>query len=343
MSTDMISAYSIVQEQGELYMAVKDKMLELFESNKGIYFSGEEIAQKLSVSRAAVWKAVKVLQSEGYTIDAVSNKGYCLSEKTDILSPQGIQKYLSPLCADMEIEVVPIVNSTISVVREKAIEGAPEGYVIIANEQTAGRGRRGRSFASPAGSGIYMSLLLRPTQYSSEQAIRITTIAAVAVCEAIEAVSKEKAEIKWVNDVFVKGKKVCGILTEASFGMESGMLEYAVLGVGINAYRPKDGFGEALEQIAGAVFDAAQNDAKNQLTAAFLNSFMKYYAALDSVDYAEEYRKRSLAIGKQVNVISGEEIRKAFVLGIDDDCQLQVRFEDGTEETLSSGEISIRL
>lgn len=262
---------------------------------------------------------------------------------TDILSPQGIQKYLNPACAGVEITVMPVVTSTLSLVREKAAEGMPEGYVVIANEQTAGCGRRGRSFSSPAGTGIYMSLLLRPTRFSSEQAIRITTIAAVAVCEAIETVTDEKAEIKWVNDIFVKGKKVCGILTEASFGTETGILEYAVLGVGINVYRPREGFGEALEQIAGAVFEAPREDAKNHLTAAFLNSFMNYYAALDRMDYADEYRKRSLAIGRRVNVISGEQKKKALVLGIDDACQLLVRYEDGTEETLSSGEISIRL
>lgn len=324
-------------------MTIKEEILELFESNKGIYFSGEEIAQQLAVSRAAVWKAVKVLQNEGYAIDAVSNKGYCLSRQTDILSPQGIQKYLNSICMDMKIEVVPVVDSTISAVRERAISGTPEGYVVIANEQTAGRGRRGRSFASPVGTGIYMSLLLRPTHYTAEQVTRITTIAAVAVCEAIEAVSNEKAEIKWVNDIFVKGKKVCGILTEAALGMESGMLEYAVLGVGINVYQPQEGFGEALEQIAGAVFDQPQEDAKNHITAAFLNSFMKYYAMLEHTDYAAEYRRRSFAIGRSVKVIGGEQSRTAFVLGIDDDCRLQVKYEDGTEEILSSGEISIRL
>ena len=130
----------------------------------------------------------------------------------------------------MKISVLPTVSSTNSFVREQANNGAAPNSLVVANEQTAGRGRVGRSFYSPKDTGVYMSLLLRPKQYSAEQAVSITTMAAVAVCEAIEAVSGEKAEIKWVNDIFVRGKKVCGILTEGSFGLESGMLEYAVLG-----------------------------------------------------------------------------------------------------------------
>ena len=324
-------------------MAVKNQVLELFESNKGIYFSGEELAQKLSVSRAAVWKAVKVLQADGYSIDAVPNKGYCLSEKTDILSPQGIQKYLLPVCKDVDVQVLPVVSSTMTVMRERAVAGAPEGCIVIANEQTEGRGRRGRSFASPCSSGIYMSLLLRPVHYTSEQAIRITTIAAVAMCETIEEVSDETAQIKWVNDIFIRDKKICGILTEASIDMESGSLEYAIMGIGINVYSPQGGFPAELERIAGALYDTPQSDLKNRLAAGFINHFMTYYAELDRTDYTEAYRERSMAIGRQVNVLSGTQTRRALVLGIDDDCQLLVRYEDGTEATLSSGEISIKL
>ncbi len=333
-------------------MATKEKLLELFETNKGTYFSGEEIAQTLGISRTAVWKNVKALQGEGYAITAVTNKGYSLSEQTDILSPQGIQKYLNlneagkmvsnvKIDFSPEIVVLPVTTSTNANVREKAMEGATEGYTVIANEQTQGRGRRGRSFFAPAGTGIYMSILLRPQNIRAEQAVCITTIAAVAVCEAIEAVSDEKAQIKWVNDVFVRGKKVCGILTEASLGMENGLLEYAILGIGINVYRPEGGFGE-LETIAGAVLDAPKADAKNKLAAEVMNSFMKYYSNMEQSEYVKEYQKRSLAIGRQVNVLSGNDSRQAQVLSVDEECRLHVRYEDGTEETLSSGEISIR-
>ena len=320
---------------------LKDKLLELFESNKGLYFSGEEIAQKLCVSRAAVWKAVKSLRNAGYEIDAVTNKGYCLSAKTDILSSQGIQKYLNPEYQNMDLVVLPTACSTNALVRKKAESGAAQGYIIISNEQTQGRGRRGRDFYSPQGTGVYMSLLLRPCNYSADHAVRITTMAAVAMCEAIEEVSDEKAQIKWVNDVFVKGKKVCGILTEASFGLESGTLEYAVLGVGINVYQPKDGFPGELKETAGALFDRTRDDMKNRLTAAFLNRFMGYYLTQANTAYTDKYRERSLAVGKRISVISADQSRNAMVYGVDDDCRLLVRYEDGTTEKLSYGEIKI--
>lgn len=324
-------------------MTTKEKILELLESNRGIYFSGEDLAQRLSISRAAVWKAIKALQSEGYAIDAVTNKGYCLSARTDILSTQGIKKYLSPDIEGMDITVLSETESTNAVLREKANEGAKEGCLVLANEQTMGRGRLGRSFYSPKNSGIYMSLLLRPANYSAEHAVRVTTMAAVAMCEAIEKVSDEKASIKWVNDIFVRGKKVCGILTEGSFGFESGMLEYAVLGIGVNIYKPEDGFPEDIESIAGAVFDTHQNDVKNRLVSEFLNSFYRYYTSANQTDYVEQYRRRSFVIGKEVNVIIGSISKPAVVLGIDDECRLQVKHADGTKESYSSGEISIRI
>ncbi len=321
----------------------KEKLLELFESNKGIYFSGEEIAGKLGVSRAAVWKAVKNLRNEGYAIDAVTNKGYCLSKKNDILSPQGIRKYLKSDYADIEVTVLQTVDSTNNWIRERADQGLSEGYTIISNEQTSGRGRYGREFFSPPDTGIYMSILLRPSNYSARQAVRLTTMAAVAVCEAIEELSDETAQIKWVNDIYVRGKKVCGILTEASFGLESGMLEYAVVGIGINLYTPQNGFPKELSSIAGALFDHPKNDAKNHLAAAFLNHFMKYYTAQSQTDYVEKYRNRNLAIGKQIIFISGNKTQNAYVCGIDDECRLIVRYENGKSDHLAHGEIKIRL
>ena len=322
-------------------MTTKEKLLELFESNKGIYFSGEEIAGKLCVSRAAVWKAVKNLRSEGYEIDAVTNKGYCLSAKTDILSAQGIGKYLNPQYKNMDIYVLDSIDSTNALVRKKAEEGEIEGYTVVANEQTKGRGRYGRTFFSPQGTGFYLSILLRPPHYSAGQAVRITTMAAVAMCEAIEEVSEEEARIKWVNDIYVKGKKVCGILTEASFGLESGLLEYAVLGVGLNVYHPAEGFPEEIKQRAGNLFDNTQDDIKNRLVSSFLNNFMEYYVSENPAAYIEKYQERSLVIGKQIKVISAGKTKDAFAYGIDDECRLLVRYENGETESLSHGEIDL--
>ena len=324
-------------------MTTREKILELLEAERGVYFSGEDIAGRLSVSRAAVWKAVKALQKDGYAIDAVTNKGYCLSAETDILSVQGIRKYLNREIAGSDISVLQTAASTNALLREKADSGAPEGCMILSNEQTGGRGRLSRSFFSPQDTGIYMSLLLRPENYSAKEAVRITTMAAVAMCEAIESVSDEKAAIKWVNDIYVRGKKVCGILTEGSFSLESGLLEYAVLGIGINLYPPEDGFPRELADIAGAVFQTKQDDAKNRIVSEFLNRFYSYYQEADQERYVGQYQKRSFVVGKQVTILSAGKQRDALVLGIDDQCRLLVRYDDGTEDCCLSGEISVRL
>ena len=324
-------------------MTTKEKLLALFEENKGEYISGERIAEELSVSRAAVWKAVNSLREDGYEIDAVTNKGYCLSEGTDILSAQGIQKFLLPDCAALEIHTLPEATSTNTLLREKADTGIPEGYVLAADSQTAGRGRMGRAWDSPAGTGVYMSILLRPRTITPEETTKLTPMAAVAVCEAIEAAAGKKAGIKWVNDIFLGGKKVCGILTEASFSMESGQADFVIVGVGINAYMPEGGFPEEISHIAGSVFESRISDGKNRLAAEFLNSFWKYYTSKDHSGYTEKYRAASIAIGKEITVLSPAGSKKATALDVDDDCALLVKYEDGRKERLISGEISIRI
>lgn len=322
-------------------MDTKEQLLTLFEQNKGQFFSGEALAERLSVSRTAIWKAVRKLRSEGYAIDAVPNKGYCLSPESDILSPQGIEQYLDKACRSLALQVIPSVPSTNALVYELAAAGAPEGCVIIAQQQTAGKGRQGRRFFSPPDSGLYLSLLLRPKQASPSQALSLTTMAAVAVCEAIELVSGEKAEIKWVNDIFVRGKKVCGILTEASFQMESGFLDYAILGIGVNVFPPQEGFPEELSEIAGAVFSRPCSGGKNRLCAQILNRFMAYYQSPDAVDHVQKYRSRSFLTGKKVLVCRVGMQRPAMVEDIDEACRLLVRYEDGSREALFSGEVRI--
>lgn len=324
-------------------MATKEKLLALFEENKGIYISGEEIAEKLSISRTAVWKGVKSLRSDGYKIDAVQNKGYSLSVETDIISVQGIEKYLNPKCRDLSLTVFPTVESTNAAVIEKASAGAKEGLVILANSQTKGKGRVGRTFYSPTDTGIYLSILLRPVHYSAQQAVKFTTMAAVAACESIEAISEQKTMIKWVNDIYINGKKVGGILTEAAISLESGFLDYIVMGIGINVYTPPKGFPPELSNIAGAVFSEHQRDGKNRLAAEFLNRFMAYYFMRDKESHVEKYRKRGMVTGKQIDILSKEGNKKAYAKDIDDECRLIVRYGDGTEEKLYSGEISIRL
>lgn len=323
-------------------MTVQDHLRELLEANKDVFFSGEEIARQLGVSRNAVWKAIKSLQSDGYPIDAVPNKGYCLNSTSDVLSESGIRQYLRGEARSLALNVYDSVSSTNIVLRELANSGSPEGTVVVAATQTGGRGRKGRSFFSPERTGVYVSILLKP-DIAAEDATFITTTAAVAVCDAVGAVSDRIPEIKWVNDVFIDGKKICGILTEASLSMESGRIEYAVLGTGINVYTPEGGFPQEIRSIATSVFDRPQPDAKNRLIAEYLNSFMPRFRDLGGSDTIAEYRRCSFVVGRTITVISGAVETRATALGVDDRCRLLVEYGDGTRAALSSGEISIRI
>lgn len=324
-------------------MSTKERLLELLEKNRGQYLSGEEISNSLEVSRTAIWKAINSLRNEGYEINAVQNKGYCLSTDTDILSAQGIIKNLENQ-DKLDVQVFNTIDSTNNYLKTLATDGAKEGTCIIAAEQTAGRGRIGRKFYSPAGTGIYLSLLLRPGNVPAEKSINITTMAAVAVCMAIEKVTGSNPGIKWVNDVFLNDKKVCGILTEGALSMENGYLEYIVLGVGLNAYMPEgEDFPEELKDIVGAIYDEHKSEGKNLLAAAFLNSFLSLYYEQNENKYYEEYKKRCFVIGKEINVVTPKGTTKAKAIDLDSQCHLIVEYENGEREALSSGEISIRI
>ena len=322
-------------------MDTKQQLLELLLRHKGEYVSGQQIGTQLSVSRAAIWKAITALRAEGYQIDAVKNKGYCLSTQTDVISAVGVRKYLQPEYQGLDITVHPTLVSTNNTARENAACGASEG-VVFALTQTGGKGRKGRSFFSPQGSGIYMSLLLRPHHFSAEKAASLTTMAAVAVCEAIESVCGKTAKIKWVNDVFVDGKKACGILTEAAMGIETGTLDYAIVGIGINVTPPREGFPDELKSIAGAILLSPQSDGKNRLATEVINRFMYYYLSKNQ-GYVSSYRSKSFILGRQITVIGFDSERTATALDIDGECRLIVRYDSGETAALSSGEISIKI
>lgn len=319
-------------------MTTKEQLLTLLEDRQGSFVSGEELAGALKLSRAAICKAVKALRQEGYAIEAVTNRGYRLSPESDIVSVQGVKRRLKP---DLQITFHPSVDSTNRVLRALAEQGAAEGTVVIAGAQTQGRGRYGREFFSPEDTGIYLSLLLRPVHADPRQTVTLTAAAAVAMCQAIEAVCGESPKIKWVNDIFLHGKKVCGILTEAAFSLETGAPEYVVVGAGINVYAPRDGFPPALEGVAGALWESTVPDGKNRLTAEFLNRFWALYAAGDPLAFLEEYRRRSLVIGKNITVLAGSMEAKARAVGIDDQCRLLVQYESGETDALSYGEVRI--
>lgn len=322
-------------------MEIKQQVLRILEENRGISVNGTKLAEELYVTRSSIWKAVKTLQKEGYQITAVTNKGYCLQPCNDIVSAESILPYLREGAKDFELDVRQTVTSTNTIAKEMASHGAKEGTVILAREQTEGRGRMGRTFYSPNSSGVYFSIILRP-KLSLEESLLITTTAAVAVAMAIEAVAKVKAEIKWVNDIIVAGKKVCGILTEASLNFENGGLEYAVVGIGINI-DTKD-FPDDIQFIAGSLFSEKPQGipVTSLLVAEILNNISVYMSSLTDKKYLKEYRNRSFLIGKKINVIKGSITTPAIAIDIDERARLVVEYEDQTREALGSGEVSIR-
>lgn len=320
---------------------LKEQVLNFLWKAQGNYISGAELARQLGISRTAVWKAIGQLRAQGYLIESVTNKGYRLSPRSDVLSAAGVEKYLKT--QSLSLHVVDTVDSTNSALKRMAAEGTPHGSVLIANEQTAGRGRMGRSFYSPPGTGIYLSLLLRP-RMGAQRATLVTASAAVAVAEAIEQLAGEPVQIKWVNDVLFHGRKVCGILTEAAMDFESGMVDHVVLGIGVNTAAPAEGFPEELQAVAGAAFGAAPvPELRCRLAAEILDRFMNYYACLGSRACYQAYKSRSVVLGKDVQLISpGREAVPARVLDIDTDFALVVRTGQGQVQRVNAGEISLR-
>ncbi len=255
---------------------------------------------------------------------------------------QVISSYLGALCGRIEIKTYKSTDSTNRLAKVAASLGVPEGYTVISNEQTCGYGRRGRAFFSPSGSGIYLSLVLRP-RISPESSLLITTVAAVAVSGAIESVFGIKAEIKWVNDILVNGKKVAGILTEASFTEDGKSIDRAILGIGINLCPPEDGFPSEIQDIAGSILSSPDCSQKEHFIAELLKRFFGYYDALPDIAFFDEYKNRLAMLGKTVSVIKKDGASPAKAVGISNSFNLIVEYEDGRTEALSSGEVSTRL
>ena len=320
----------------------KDRVLDFLWSHADESISGEELAARLELSRTAVWKAVDQLRGEGYLIESAPRRGYRLLSKSDVLSEAGIRKYLN--CPELRLRCFAEIGSTNTALKELANRGEAAGLALVAGRQTAGRGRMGRSFFSPEDSGVYLSLLLRPSLPASE-ATAITACAAVAVAESIEALSNRAAQIKWVNDIFVDGRKVCGILTEASVDCESGMMHHVIIGIGVNTRVPDGDFPEELRGIAGAAFGAETvPELRCRLAAAILDRLMDYTPDPAAPAVFEGYKKRSLVLGKDYDILApGREPEPAVALDLNEDYSLLVRLPDGSTRRLNSGEVSVKL
>ena len=340
---------------------LKSGVLQLLTQEQGSpkSYSGQELAAHFGVTRAAVWKAIEALRKDGYPIEGRRNLGYRLIAEYDLVSEPLIRRHLTPEAAGFyQIECFESVSSTNTLLKASAANGAPAGTVLAAEMQTAGRGRMGRIFYSPKGSGIYLSLLLRP-DLPAANAVQLTAAAAAAGALALEAsfpgLADGSVKIKWVNDLFLDDHKICGILTEGMLSMESGKLDYAVVGIGFNLREPDGGWPEELKDIAGGLPDGITGSgARARLIAEFLNHFLALTKDLEAQHFLDEYRARQLVVGQNVEIIrsaygtgaaSGSDEKAAnptaLAVGIDDDCCLIVRFADGHEEHLNSGEVRI--
>ena len=325
-------------------MSTKNRVLELLEAQRGESFSGERLAGILGVSRNAVWKAVKELQKDGYDIVAVTNKGYCLSDENDIVSVPGIKPFLSEKSQPFvnQIHIYKSLESTNKTAKEMAVSGAAHGTIVISDSQTMGRGRYSRNFFSPAGGGLYMSLVLRPEGLHFENPTAVTAFAAVAVCEAIESISHKVPEIKWVNDIFLDGKKVCGILTEAVTDFESGGLDWIVLGIGLNVSIRTEEFPDDLQSRATSLYpEEKKPGVRNQLAAEILNRILGYKTPPQEAEIFDKYKKRLMVLGKKITVIQNQEEFGATAVDIDSAGHLIVKKESGETIALVSGEIRL--
>ncbi len=326
-------------------MSTKDAVLGALRNSENTFLSGEELSGQLNVSRAAIWKAIKALREEGQPIEAVTNRGYMLMADSWSITEESLRGCLPAKYKNLNLNIYDSIDSTNLKAKQMALAGAPHGTVVIAKQQTNGRGRLGRSFFSPR-EGIYLSTVIKP-DFDVSKSVLVTSAAAVAVACAIEKVCGIEADIKWVNDIYIGGKKVCGIITEGITDFETGQIEHLILGIGINTTVRE--FPKELIEVAGAV---EGNYSKSALAAEIIARAMDYIDNLDSAAFMPIYKGKNIVIGKTVTVYQGRyKIRPedeisgvtARVLDIADDGGLIVLYADGRQQKLVSGEISIRV
>ena len=312
-------------------MSLKNEILALLEQNRGIPLSGTALAARYSVSRNAVWKAINSLKDEGHAVETVGRKGYMLSDESDLLSAEGIKSYLPERLSDVGIFTYKSVSSTNDEAKRFCITEPKKAAVFAAETQSEGRGRFGRSFYSPEGTGLYLSCILHP-ELPIEKAVMYTAAAAVAAARGIERVSGVSPMIKWINDLYIGEKKLCGILTEASSDFETGEVKIMIVGIGINV--TTDDFPGDLKEKAVSI---GVHLSRNQLAAAVITEL--YDLCENGTDFMDEYRRRCFLIGRNVTFSDGSSTYKGKIADLTDSCALVLDTEEG-RKIFEHGEIS---
>lgn len=320
---------------------MREKVLRLLHDADD-YISGEDMSNLLGVSRTAVWKVMKQLKEQGYEIESVTRRGYKLITSPDLLNREELSYDLQTTFMGKEMCTYKSLGSTNQEAKKLALEGLDNGAVIIADEQTAGKGRRGRTWVSPAGTGIWMSILLRP-DIQPQNASMLTIVAGLAVCEVIREFTGLKAEIKWPNDIVLGGKKICGLLTEMN--SEIDYINFIVVGIGINVN--VESFPEELGHIATSLLlEGGQSYSRKMLVKRILERFERYYLEFlkteDLRSIIESYNSHCVNIDRQVRVISKHKELQGIVKEVTPKGELIVVDDEGTEHVIMSGEVSVR-
>lgn len=323
-------------------MSTKEKVLKYLEEIDSEYVSGQILAKNLGLSRTAVWKSIADLRKDGAQIEAITNRGYHLVRKTYKLSKEIISSSLP----NLDVYFFNEIDSTNNYCKLLASKDKNRNALVVSNKQLNGRGRLGRVFESPEG-GIYFSLLLN-TKKSSADNLLVTSVASIAVSRAIKKVCNIDTKIKWVNDIYLNDKKVCGILTEGIIDMEVGRIASMVVGIGINFATPKKAFAPELASILTSLYDGDSeiplDVSMNKLVVTVIDELLIIWNNIEDRSFLEEYRKRSNVINKYVNIIRDGKCESAYVESINDSAHLIVKLDNSGELVeLGTGEITLRL
>jgi len=320
---------------------MKEKILELLMHHNGKCLSGQDLSQSLGISRTAVWKHIKSLQELGYPIQSIDRKGYQLDPEESFLLASEIKKRLGTKTIGTHITVLPSIESTNLYAKEMQ-DQLSDGDVVIAEEQTQGKGRRGKAWSSPRGKGIWATIFLKPT-FSVEKASSTTQLAAAAMWQSIYHNTGIKCEIKWPNDLLINGKKICGILTELTG--EIGQIEYLLVGLGLNVNNID--FPDEIKDVATSLrLATGRNVNRTELLIEFLQMFEVFYTQMEREHSSERalriIRENSSVLGRPLHVIRGGMTMRAMGIRILENGNLEVEYEDKSREILSGGEVSVR-
>jgi BirA family biotin operon repressor/biotin-[acetyl-CoA-carboxylase] ligase len=324
-------------------MTTNKNLLRYLKGEKGEWVSGEQLSNKLEISRTAVWKHIHKLRDKGYVIESSTKKGYRLQEISDLLLADEIREGLNTqIFAQKDILHYKETDSTNTVAKDLAVRGAPEGTLVVAEKQTRGKGRRGRTWFSPAGSGIYASLILRPV-ISPGEAPRITLMTAVAVAEALLALIPLAFKIKWPNDILVNGKKIAGILTEISTEMDS--VDYIVVGLGLNVNTPKGNFTQDIREKATSILvETGKPFSRIKLLQACLQWYELYYERFQKGEFApilDRWKELADIIGQLITVDMAGKMYSGKVMDVDNDGILILKDDEDKTHRIFSGDVTL--